>query len=241
MKDPRGIVDLGSISGAQIIDAARGSVFVGTLVGNVIATLKSVAAGRPPVTVVFTQDGVGGRTVAWNGVGGQTVGGFTTVNSAAGSSSSFSLVASTQSSSAVTSVSNPSTSGGGGSVTSTWEKLSVFGSNLFQSTPSSQPGTGPITLDCSSTADFTVGPLSNNVQVTFTNLQAGHTYTVTYYQATSGEAAFNVTAYTPTPKMGTVYGLTNTIAGAINGVSVRVYYSDTGSDLRIIGGEDFDS
>ena len=239
MQPAQGVVDRGDVSGAVTLDASAGAVFKLTLVGNTTLTVKNVRAGGPCVVLV-TQDGVGSRTLAWNGAGGQTVSGFTTVVTTAGATSAFVLWGTANDLSSVYATTNPSS--GGGAVSSIWENLGVSGgTTLFQRPPMQMPGAGPIVLDCSAatgSANFIVGPLVANVTLTFTGLQAGHTYKVTIFQATAGEVGFSVTSYSPTPVTGT-YCPPNSIPNDINSVAIRVYYSTNGSDLYIIGGNDF--
>lgn len=236
----RGVVALGSVSGNVTLDASRGSVFLATLVGNVVLSVRNVLVPNS-VVVSLTQDGLGSRTVAWNGSGGQTVTGFTTVTSTAGATSTFVLYSTANDNSTVYSAVNPSAGGGGGSVTSSWEQLLVTGSDLSQKATVALAGGFGLTADLALSNTFTVGPMVHNATLAFTNIRKGHTYTFTYYQASAGEVAFQITSFTPTPVIGTQLTMTNDITSTIGGSSVRVYYSDDGINLRIVGGNDFDS
>lgn len=237
MASPRGLVAKGDVSGAVTLDATQGSVFTATLIGNVTLAVKNVTITNGPILVLLTQDGTGSRTVSWAGVGGQSVSGFTTVNSTASSSSSFFLWSTSNDNTTLQSVANPS-SGGGGSVSSSWEQLLVTGSVLSKTEPTALAGAGSLSIDVSTVDTFTVGPLVNSATLTVSGIRAGHTYIGTYYQATSGEAAFTLTI-TPTPLVGDLQGLTNVVNPVIGGSSVRQYYSPDGTNLYIVGGDDF--
>lgn len=71
------VVPLTAGVAAQTVDASLGNVFSLTLTVNTTLAIKN---GQPGVPIVLNlvQDGVGGRTVAYNGVGGMTITGPTT-------------------------------------------------------------------------------------------------------------------------------------------------------------------
>ena len=236
MASPRGLVAKGNVSGAVTLDAAQGSVFTATLIGNVTIAVKNVTITGGPVLVLLTQDETGSRTVSWAGAGGQSVSGFTTVSSTAGSTSSFLLWSTNNDNTTLQSVANPSSSGG--SVSSSWEQLLVTGSVLSKTTPKDLAGAGALSIDVSVVDTFSVGPLVNNATLAVSGIRAGHTYVGTYYQAVAGEAAFTLTI-TPTPLVGDLQGLTNVVNPVIGGSSVRQYYSPDGTNLYIVGGDDF--
>lgn len=237
MRAPLGVVALGNVSGLQVVDASRGSLFSLTINGATTISLRNVRAGVPCVILV-TQSGDGGHALAWNGAGGQSVSGFTTVSPTAGSTSAFVLWGSANDMSAVVSVSNPS-SGGGGPVTSVWEMMTITGDVISKTEPIALAGAGGITADLSLSDCFTVGPLVNNVQLTFTNKRAGHLYTFKFLQSDFGEVTRTVNGWpSGAPIVGNLQGLTNDVIAEIGGVSVREYWCD-GTNMYIVGGDDF--
>ncbi len=62
------VVALGNTSTAITIDLRNGNVFTATLTGNCTFTLSNpIATGSSSFTLILTNDGTSGRTVAWSG------------------------------------------------------------------------------------------------------------------------------------------------------------------------------
>lgn len=60
------VVDRGVVTGSVTFDAADGSTFIVTIGGNLTVALEDVANGEStPLTILFTQDGVGDREWTW--------------------------------------------------------------------------------------------------------------------------------------------------------------------------------
>ena len=62
------VTALGNTGTAINIDVTSGGVFTATLTGNCTFTLRyPVASGASSFTLILTNDGTAGRTVAWSG------------------------------------------------------------------------------------------------------------------------------------------------------------------------------
>jgi hypothetical protein len=62
------VTALGNTGTAINLDVTSGGVFTATLTGNATITLRyPVATGASSFTLILTNDGTGGRTVAWAG------------------------------------------------------------------------------------------------------------------------------------------------------------------------------
>lgn len=81
-------LDLGNVTGDVTIDASRGAVQAATLTGNVTLALTNLVDGAPFI-LILTQDGVGARTVAWNGAGGATIVNSPTIATGTGQTSTL--------------------------------------------------------------------------------------------------------------------------------------------------------
>ncbi len=66
LKSPKGSIPLGSVSGAQTFDGAKGNVCTLTATGNITLTLANLRVGETYL-LQFTQDGTGGRTLETSG------------------------------------------------------------------------------------------------------------------------------------------------------------------------------
>ena len=60
---PDEVQALGNITGATTIDVADGNIVTATLTGNVTLTLASGEIAGQRMTLIFTQDGTGSRTL----------------------------------------------------------------------------------------------------------------------------------------------------------------------------------
>lgn len=234
MRPALGVVSLGIVSGPITVDASRGNIFTMTAVADTTIAVKSVRAGAPCVVIVTC--GNEGATVTWNGAGGQTVTGFTTASEVQGTQSAFVLWGTANDMSTVYATTNPI--GGGGSVTSEWETLTVKGSVLERTEPVVHAGAGLITIDFALSDFHIVGPLVNDVTLTFDNVRDGHDYALQVLQASSGESSFTVSYEPIVPIVGDMLGLGNDAPDVIGSSMIRLYKA-TGTTLWIVGGDNF--
>lgn len=84
---PQNVYTNSSVSGALVLDCSTYNVFVLTLTGNATLSLNDTRAGET-YSVVIIQGGLGGFTVTWTGILGETA-----PSTPAGSISSFQLIA----------------------------------------------------------------------------------------------------------------------------------------------------
>ncbi len=80
--NPECLYAAGNITGAATLTRINGAIQTATLTGNVTLTLTTPAAPGDELTIIFTQDGTGGRTVTWPGT--VRLAGTLTVTAAAG-------------------------------------------------------------------------------------------------------------------------------------------------------------